>query len=56
VGEHRLAAGYALFIRTSLAFGLLLAGRNPAFLSLDFGAALACAGLTRRHVQRWHAA
>ena len=50
VREHRLAAGYALIIPSSLAFGLLLAGRNPAFLAVGFGAALACAGLTRRYV------
>ena len=36
--EHRLAAGYAIFIPSSLAFGLLLAGRHPAFLAAGFGA------------------
>ena len=56
VREHRLAAGYAIFIPSSLALGLLLAGRHPAFLAAGFGAALACAGLVRRHVQHWHAA
>ena len=56
VREHRLAAGYALFIPSSLTLGLLLAGRHPAFLAAGFGAALTCAGLARRHVQHWHAA
>jgi hypothetical protein len=55
VREHRLAAGYAIFIPSSLALGLLLAGHNPAFLVAGFGAALACAGLARRYVQNWHA-
>jgi hypothetical protein len=56
VREHRLAAGYAIFIPSSLTLGLLLAAHNPAFLAAGFGAALACAGLARRHVQHWHAA
>ena len=56
VSEHRLAAAYAIFIPSSLAFGLLLAGRHPAFLAAGLGAALVCAGLARRHVQHWHAA
>ena len=53
--EHRLAAGYAIVIPSSLALGLLLAARHPAFLAAGFGAALVCAGLARRHVQHWHA-
>jgi hypothetical protein len=56
VREHRLAAGYAIFIPSSLALGLLLAGHNPAFLVAGFGAALVCAGLARRYVQYWQAA
>ena len=56
VSEHRLAAGYAIFIPSSLVFGLLLAARHPAFLAAGFGAALVCAGLARRYVQHWHAA
>ena len=56
VREHRLAAGYAIFIPSSLALGLLLAGRHPAFLAAGFGAALVCAGLARRCMQHWHAA
>ena len=56
VGEHRLAAGYAIFIPSSLAFGLLLAAHHPAFLAAGFGAALLCAGLARRYVQHWDAA
>ena len=56
VREHRLAAGYAIFIPSSLAFGLLLAAHHPAFLAAGFGAALLCAGLARRHVQHWDAA
>ena len=54
--EHRQAAGYAIVIPSSLAFGLLLAGRHPAFLAAGFGAALLCAGLARRYVRDWHAA
>ena len=56
VRGHRLAAGYAIFIPSSLTFGLLLAARHPAFLAAGFGAALTCAGLARRYVQHWHAA
>ena len=56
VREHRLAAGYAIFTPSSLALGLLLAARHPAFLAAGFGAALACAGLARRYLQHWHAA
>ena len=56
VREHRLAAGSAIFIPSSLAFGLLLVGHHPAFLAAGFGAALLCAGLARRHVQHWDAA
>jgi hypothetical protein len=56
VSEHRLAAGYAIFIPSFLALGLLLAGRHPAFLAAGFGGALTCAGLARRYVQHWHAA
>jgi hypothetical protein len=56
IGEHRLAAGYAIFIPSSLTLGLLLAAHNPAFLMAGFGAALACAGLARRYVQDWQAA
>jgi hypothetical protein len=56
VREHRLAAGYAILIPSSLAFGLLLAARHPTFLAAGFGAALVCAGLARRYVQHWHAA
>ena len=56
VREYRLAAGYAIVIPSSLAFGLLLAARNPAFLAAGLGAALVCAGLARRYVQHWHAA
>ncbi len=55
VRGHRLAAGYAIVI-PSLALGLLLATRHPAFLAAGFGAALTCAGLARRYVQHWHAA
>jgi hypothetical protein len=54
--EHRLAAGYAIFIPSSLALSQLLAAHNPAFLMAGFGAALACAGLARRYVQDWQAA
>jgi hypothetical protein len=56
VREHRLAAGYAILIPSSLALGLLLAAHNPAFLAAGFAAALVCAGLARRHVQHWQAA
>lgn len=56
VGEHRLAAGYAIFIPSSLSLGLLLAAHNPAFFVAGFAAALACAGLARRYVQDWQAA
>jgi hypothetical protein len=56
VREHRLAAGSAIFIPSSLAFGLLLAGHHPAFLAAGFGATLLYAGLARRHVQHWDAA
>ena len=56
VREHRLAAGYAIFIPSSLALGLLLVARHPVFLAAGFGAALVCAGLARRYVQQWHTA
>ena len=56
VREHRRAAGYAVFIPSSVAFGLLLGAHHRAFLAVGFGAALFCAGLARRHVRHWDAA
>ncbi len=56
VREHRLAAGYAIFIPSSLAFGLLLAGHHPAFLAAGLRSrpglcrpgSTPCAALARR--------